>query len=82
MDEGVRNSDGTDAHRGTRFGGLGRLRVLSMMLETSSKEGWMLVWVGGQLLVLCCTACLLTCKLMQIRVEMHLLGEPSLRDVC
>ena len=45
MDEGVRNSDGTDAQRGMRLGGLGRLRVLSMMLETSSKEGWMLVWV-------------------------------------
>ena len=58
MDEGVRNSDGTEAQSGTRFGGLGRLRVLSMMVETSSKEGWMLVWVGGQLLVLCCTACL------------------------
>jgi hypothetical protein len=44
MDEGVRNSDGTEAQSGTRLGGLGRLRVLATMLATSSKEGWMLVW--------------------------------------
>ena len=47
MDEGVRNSEGTEAQSGMRFGGLGKLRVLSTTLETSSKEGWMLVWVGG-----------------------------------
>ena len=47
MLEAVKNSAGIEENTGTRFGGLGRLRVLSMMLETSSKEGWMLVWVGG-----------------------------------
>lgn len=43
MEDGVRNSDGTDAQRGTRFGGLGSEREESTMLETSSKDGWMFV---------------------------------------
>jgi hypothetical protein len=43
MEDGVRNSEGTDAHRGTRFGGLGRVRVSSTMLRTCSNEGSMLV---------------------------------------
>jgi hypothetical protein len=39
----VRNSEGTEAHSGTRFGGLGRVRVESTMSRTVSNEGSMLV---------------------------------------
>jgi hypothetical protein len=42
----VRNSEGTDAQRGTRFGGLGRVLVESTMSRTVSNEGSMLVFVG------------------------------------
>jgi hypothetical protein len=42
----VRNSEGTEAHSGTRFGGLGRVRVESTMSRTVSNEGSMLVFVG------------------------------------
>jgi hypothetical protein len=43
MEDGVRNSEGTEAHRGTRFGGLGRVRVESTMSRTVSNEGSMVV---------------------------------------
>jgi hypothetical protein len=39
----VRNSEGTDAQRGTRFGGLGRVLVESTMSRTVSNSGSMLV---------------------------------------
>ena len=39
----MRNSEGTEAHSGTRFGGLGRARVESTMSRTVSNEGSMLV---------------------------------------
>jgi len=39
----VRNSEGTEAHSGTRFGGLGRFRVESTISRTVSNEGSMLV---------------------------------------
>ena len=43
MEDGVRNSEGTEAHSGTRFGGLGRSRVESTISRTVSNEGSMLV---------------------------------------
>ena len=39
----MRNSEGTEAHSGTRLGGLGRARVESTMSRTVSNEGSMLV---------------------------------------
>ena len=39
----MRNSEGTEAHSGTRFGGLGRVLVESTMSRTVSNSGSMLV---------------------------------------
>lgn len=68
MEDGVRNSDGTEAQSGTRFGGLGRDRVESTMSRTWSNDGSMLVSME-------ISAGLMSCG-GRGSVQQLLLGEP------
>lgn len=44
MADGVKNSQGIDAHRGIKFGAFGRSLLAVMMSRASSIEGWTLIY--------------------------------------
>lgn len=44
IEEGVRNSEDIEAHRGTRLGGLGSFADLDIISRTSGSDGCIPIW--------------------------------------